>query len=93
MTLFTGHNRISKAIEGMHDGGIFSLCVMKDGTVLSGGGKDRKIIQYDSSYTKTGVETEVVGSPNPHFHSQHHNFNPNISPNLSWNMFAVSKRV
>ena len=83
MTLFTGHNRISKAIEGMHDGGIFSLCVMKDGTVLSGGGKDRKIVQYDSSYTKTGVETEVVVSSHPRFHSQHHNFNPNISPNLS----------
>ncbi|XP_062595221.1 echinoderm microtubule-associated protein-like 2 isoform X6 [Saccostrea cucullata] len=54
-----GNNRISKAIEGVHEGGIFSVCVMKDGTLLSGGGKDRKIIQYDSSYTKTGVETEI----------------------------------
>lgn len=56
---FIGNNRISKAIEGVHEGGIFSLCVMKDGSVLSGGGKDKKVIQYDSSYTKTGVETEV----------------------------------
>ncbi|XP_061168801.1 echinoderm microtubule-associated protein-like 1 [Saccostrea echinata] len=54
-----GGNTISQAIEGVHEGGIFSVCVMKDGTVLSGGGKDRKIIQYDSSYTKTGVETEL----------------------------------
>lgn len=54
-----GNNRISKAIEGVHEGGIFSVCVMKDGTLLSGGGKDRKIIQFDSSYTKTGVETEI----------------------------------
>ncbi|XP_056020756.1 echinoderm microtubule-associated protein-like 2 isoform X5 [Ostrea edulis] len=54
-----GNNRISKAIEGVHEGGIFSLCVMKDGSVLSGGGKDKKVIQYDSSYTKTGVETEI----------------------------------
>lgn len=59
-TLSTGNNRISKAIEGVHEGGIFSVCVMKDGTLLSGGGKDRKIIQFDSSYTKTGVETEVI---------------------------------
>lgn len=36
------------------------MCVMKDGTLLSGGGKDRKIVQFDSSYTKTGVETEVI---------------------------------
>lgn len=54
-----GNNRISKAIEGVHEGGIFSVCVMKDGTLLSGGGKDRKIVQFDSSYTKTGVETEI----------------------------------
>lgn len=59
-TLSTGNNRISKAIEGVHEGGIFSVCVMKDGTLLSGGGKDRKIVQFDSSYTKTGVETEVI---------------------------------
>lgn len=59
-SLSTGNNRISKAIEGVHEGGIFSVCVMKDGTLLSGGGKDRKIIQFDSSYTKTGVETEVI---------------------------------
>lgn len=59
-TLSTGNNRISKAIERVHEGGIFSVCVMKDGTLLSGGGKDRKIVQFDSSYTKTGVETEVI---------------------------------
>lgn len=59
-TLSTGNNRISKTIEGVHEGGIFSVCVMKDGTLLSGGGKDRKIVQFDSSYTKTGVETEVI---------------------------------
>lgn len=59
-SLSTGNNRISKAIEGVHEGGIFSVCVMKDGTLLSGGGKDRKIVQFDSSYTKTGVETEVI---------------------------------
>lgn len=59
-TASTGNNRISKAIEGVHEGGIFSVCVMKDGTLLSGGGKDRKIVQFDSSYTKTGVETEVI---------------------------------
>ncbi|KAJ8308865.1 hypothetical protein KUTeg_013739 [Tegillarca granosa] len=54
-----GNNRISQAITGIHDGGIFSICVMKDGTVLSGGGKDRKIVQFDSTYKPTGVEYEI----------------------------------
>lgn len=53
-----GSNRVSHAINGAHDGGIFSICVMKDGNVLSGG-KDRRIVQWDSSYKKTGNEHEI----------------------------------
>ena len=55
----SGQNKISKALVGAHEGGIFSLCVMKDGSVLSGGGKDRRIIQWSNAYQKTGQETEV----------------------------------
>lgn len=54
-----GTNRITQSVVGAHEGGVFSLCVTKDGTLLSGGGKDRKIIQWDSSFKKTGTETEV----------------------------------
>ncbi|XP_048259670.1 echinoderm microtubule-associated protein-like 2 isoform X13 [Haliotis rufescens] len=54
-----GSNRISQAVTGAHDGGVFSVCVMKDGSILSGGGKDRKVIQWDSAYKKTGLETEI----------------------------------
>ncbi|XP_067680198.1 echinoderm microtubule-associated protein-like 2 isoform X11 [Haliotis asinina] len=54
-----GTNRISQAINGAHEGGVFSVCVMKDGTILSGGGKDRKVIQWDSTYKRTGLETEI----------------------------------
>ncbi|CAG5127063.1 unnamed protein product [Candidula unifasciata] len=54
-----GSNRIVNAVTGAHEGGVFSLCFLKDGTLLSGGGKDRKIIQYDSTLQKTGLETEV----------------------------------
>ena len=46
-------------MNGAHEGGVFSVCVMKDGTILSGGGKDRKIIQWDNAYKKTGLETEL----------------------------------
>ncbi|XP_041351866.1 echinoderm microtubule-associated protein-like 2 isoform X3 [Gigantopelta aegis] len=54
-----GGNRITQAVNGAHEGGVFSVCVMKDGTILSGGGKDRKIIQWDNAYKKTGLETEL----------------------------------
>ncbi|XP_074659724.1 echinoderm microtubule-associated protein-like 2 [Tubulanus polymorphus] len=54
-----GTNKIQHAILSAHEGGIFSLCVLKNGTLLSGGGKDRKIIQWDTNYQRLGPETEV----------------------------------
>ncbi|OWF36267.1 echinoderm microtubule-associated protein-like 2 isoform X2 [Mizuhopecten yessoensis] len=54
-----GTNRITQAVTGSHEGGVFSLCVMKNGCLVSGGGKDRKLIQWDSNYKPTGVENEV----------------------------------
>ena len=56
---FSGTNKIDQALLNAHDGGIFSLCILKDGSMLSGGGRDRKIIQWDTSYNRTGAETEV----------------------------------
>ncbi len=35
------------------------MCVMKDGSILSGGGKDRKVVQWNSAYKRTGMEIEV----------------------------------
>ena len=59
MCVCPGGNRIQQAMTGAHEGGVFSLCFTKDGNLLSGGGKDRKIIQWDSEFKKTGSETEV----------------------------------
>ncbi|XP_064408711.1 echinoderm microtubule-associated protein-like 2 [Latimeria chalumnae] len=53
-----GGNRISHAVQGAHEGGIFSLCVLKDGSVVSGGGKDRKVILWSRDYQKV-QEQEV----------------------------------
>ncbi|MBN3309993.1 EMAL1 protein, partial [Amia calva] len=47
-----GGNRISQVVAGAHEGGIFSLCVLKDGTLVSGGGKDRKVLFWDRNYQK-----------------------------------------
>ena len=44
---------------GGHDGGIFSLLWTKEGNLLSGGGKDRRLVEWDSTLTKTGREVLV----------------------------------
>ncbi|XP_051966138.1 echinoderm microtubule-associated protein-like 2 isoform X1 [Xyrauchen texanus] len=53
-----GGNRISQVVSGAHEGGIFSLCLLKDGTLVSGGGKDRKVLLWDHDYRKKS-EIEV----------------------------------
>ncbi|NXC06605.1 EMAL1 protein, partial [Orthonyx spaldingii] len=47
-----GTNRISHAVQGAHEGGIFALCMLRDGTLISGGGKDRKLISWNGNYQK-----------------------------------------
>ncbi|KAF1530071.1 UNVERIFIED_CONTAM: Echinoderm microtubule-associated protein-like 1, partial [Eudyptes pachyrhynchus] len=47
-----GTNRISHAVQGAHEGGIFALCMLRDGTLVSGGGKDRKLISWNGNYQK-----------------------------------------
>uniref|UniRef100_A0A8C3T6T7 EMAP like 1 n=1 Tax=Chelydra serpentina TaxID=8475 RepID=A0A8C3T6T7_CHESE len=47
-----GTNRISYALQGAHEGGIFALCMLRDGTLVSGGGKDRKLISWNGNYQK-----------------------------------------
>ncbi|KAJ8359652.1 hypothetical protein SKAU_G00161770 [Synaphobranchus kaupii] len=43
-----GVYQISRQIKG-HDGSVFTLCQMRNGTLLTGGGKDRKITLWDHS--------------------------------------------
>ncbi|NXH15048.1 EMAL1 protein, partial [Bucco capensis] len=54
-----GTNRISHAVQGAHEGGIFALCMLRDGTLVSGGGKDRKLIAWNGNYQKLH-KTEVI---------------------------------
>uniref|UniRef100_A0A2D4KN67 EML-like second beta-propeller domain-containing protein n=2 Tax=Micrurus TaxID=8634 RepID=A0A2D4KN67_9SAUR len=44
--MITGVYQISKQIKA-HDGSVFTLCQMRNGMLLTGGGKDRKIILWD----------------------------------------------
>lgn len=50
-----GGTRIRQAITGAHEGPIFSLIATKDGGLLSGGGKDKKVHSWNSSYENVGT--------------------------------------
>lgn len=61
---FTGSNRISLAIQGAHEASVFALCMLRNGTLVSGG-KDRKLISWDENYQK--IQTVEVR----HLHRYH----------------------
>lgn len=44
--MMAGVYQISRQIKA-HDGSVFTLCQMRNGLLLTGGGKDRKIILWD----------------------------------------------
>ncbi|XP_071039317.1 echinoderm microtubule-associated protein-like 2 isoform X7 [Parasteatoda tepidariorum] len=54
-----GSNRVTRTIYNAHDGGVFSICSMKDGTFLSGGGRDRRIVEWDHALSRTGREAKL----------------------------------
>ena len=54
-----GYNAVTKALRSVHEGPVFSICVLKDGSIVTGGGKDRKMVQFDNTYRKTGLEATV----------------------------------
>ena len=43
----------------VHDGPIFTICVLKDGSIITGGGKDGRLVKYDSKFTPTGREAKL----------------------------------
>lgn len=61
---YLGTNRISYAVQGAHEGGIFALCMLRDGTLVSGGGKDRRLISWNGNYQKLH-KAEVSHSSDP----------------------------
>lgn len=55
--------RIQRTIYDAHDGSIFDICALKDGTIVTGGGKDKKIIEWNANMNRTGREAKVCFSP------------------------------
>ncbi|VDP65431.1 unnamed protein product [Echinostoma caproni] len=54
-----GTNTISQICQSVHEGGIFSLCVTQDGHLISGGGKDKRIVFFDAALNPTGEVKEL----------------------------------
>jgi len=54
-----GFNAVTKALRKVHDGPIFAICVLKDGSIVTGGGKDRRLVLFDASYRKCGSEAQL----------------------------------
>ncbi|CAH8566869.1 unnamed protein product [Dicrocoelium dendriticum] len=54
-----GTNTISQICNSVHEGGIFSLCLTQDGHLISGGGKDRRIVFFDAALNPTGEVREL----------------------------------
>jgi len=54
-----GYNAVTKSLKKVHNGPVFAICVLKDGSVVTGGGKDGKLIHFDGNYKKSDLEAEI----------------------------------
>lgn len=55
----TSTYRIARTIFGAHEGAIFDICTLKNGIIVSGGSKDKKIVEWDANMNRTGREAKV----------------------------------
>ncbi|XP_071055971.1 echinoderm microtubule-associated protein-like 2 isoform X1 [Onthophagus taurus] len=56
-----GTNTIQKFVKNLHEGSIFTLCVLKDGSVVTGGGKDGRVQHLDSNMKKVEDDIQIEG--------------------------------
>lgn len=58
-----GTNAIGKFVKKVHEGSVFSLCALRNGKVISGGGKDGRLVLLGEDLSPAGLENFVE----PHF--------------------------
>ncbi|XP_075977053.1 echinoderm microtubule-associated protein-like 2 isoform X7 [Anticarsia gemmatalis] len=56
-----GTNTIMKLVRGVHDGSVFSICCLKEGNIVTGGGKDGRVVLFDPDMNAAGVENIIEG--------------------------------
>lgn len=54
-----GTNTVARLVRNLHEGSIFSICVLKNGNIITGGGKDGKILYFDESLNATGEGIQI----------------------------------
>lgn len=57
--IYIGTNTISRLVRNLHEGSIFSICVLKNGNIITGGGKDGRILHFDASLNLTGEDAQA----------------------------------
>ena len=58
--MLPGSNKIGGAITGAHEGVVFSVTALEDGSLMSGGGKDRLIKTWDLKEKSEVSSMEVI---------------------------------
>ncbi|XP_026730498.1 echinoderm microtubule-associated protein-like 2 isoform X3 [Trichoplusia ni] len=56
-----GTNTVARLVRGVHDGAVFALLPTKEGHVVTGGGKDGRIVLFDADMNAAGVENVIEG--------------------------------
>ena len=60
-----GTNNIGKFVRKVHEGSVFSLCALRNGKLISGGGKDGRLVLLGEDLNPVGLENFIE----PHFGS------------------------
>ena len=47
-----GYNAVTKSLKKIHSGPVFAICVLRDGSLVTGGGKDGTLVHFDANYKK-----------------------------------------
>lgn len=58
-----GTNNIGKFVKKVHEGSVFSLCALRNGKLVSGGGKDGRLVLLGEDLMPEGMENFIE----PHF--------------------------
>ncbi|GBP33928.1 Echinoderm microtubule-associated protein-like 1 [Eumeta japonica] len=62
VTVWTrGTNTAARAVRGVHEGAVFALCALREGGLLSGGGKDGRVVTLGADLKAIGEAAVLEG--------------------------------
>ncbi|XP_018322367.1 echinoderm microtubule-associated protein-like 2 isoform X3 [Agrilus planipennis] len=54
-----GTNTIVRIVKNVHEGSVFSICVLRDGGLITGGGRDARLVFFDPDLNKNGDVCQI----------------------------------